>query len=45
MYKRQEEEAEEAKEVLEASMKLGMEKIIKDIPIIVDSSISNNWCK
>lgn len=40
-----EEEAEEAKEVLETSMKLGMEKIIKDIPIIVDSSISNNWCK
>ena len=38
-------EAEEAKEVLETSMKLGMEKIIKDIPIIVDSSISNNWCK
>ena len=40
-----EEEAEEAKKVLETSMKLGMEKIIKDIPIIVDSSISNNWCK
>lgn len=40
-----EEEADEAKKVLETSMKLGMEKIIKDIPIIVDSSISNNWCK
>lgn len=40
-----EEEAIEAKEVLETSMKLGMKKIIKDIPILVDSSISNNWCK
>ncbi len=40
-----EEEAEKAKEVLETSMKLGMKKIVKDIPIIVDSSISNNWCK
>ena len=40
-----EEEVIEAKEVLETSMKLGMKKIIKDIPIVVDSSISNNWCK
>ena len=40
-----EDEAIEAKEVLETSMELGMKKIIKDIPIIVDSSISNNWCK
>lgn len=40
-----EEEAEKAKEVLETSMKLGMKKIVKDIPIIVDSSISNSWCK
>lgn len=38
-------EAEKAKEVLENCMILGMKNIIKDIPIVVDSSISDNWCK
>lgn len=38
-------DAEEAKEVLENCMIEGMKKIIKDIPVIVETSISNNWCK
>lgn len=38
-------DAEEAKQVLENCMIEGMKKIIKDIPVIVETSISNNWCK
>lgn len=38
-------DSEEAKEVLENCMIEGMKKIIKDIPVIVETSISNNWCK
>ncbi|NMB44582.1 MAG: hypothetical protein GX995_10695, partial [Clostridiales bacterium] len=38
-------DAEEAKEVLENCMIEGMKKIIRDIPVIVETSISNNWCK
>ena len=38
-------DAEEAKQVLENCMITGMKNIIKDIPVIVESSISNNWCK
>ena len=40
-----EDEAEEAKIILESCMVGGMRTIVKDIPIIVDTSISNNWCK
>ena len=40
-----EEEVKEAKSTLEGCMVEGMKAIVKDIPIIVDSSISNNWCK
>ena len=40
-----ENDAEEAKEILESCMIEGMEIIINDIPIVVNSSISNNWCK
>ena len=38
-------DAEEAKQVLENCMITGMKNIIKDIPVIVETSISNNWCK
>ncbi|HII4408112.1 DNA polymerase [Clostridium perfringens] len=40
-----EDESEEAKNVLESCMIEGMKIIVKDIPIVVDSTISNNWCK
>lgn len=40
-----EEEAMEAKDILKCCMINGMKKIINDIPIIVDISISDNWCK
>ena len=40
-----EDEAEEAKNILESCMIEGMQTIVKDIPIVVDSTISNNWCK
>lgn len=40
-----EDDAEEAKEVLENCMIIGMKNIIKEIPVVVDSSIGNNWCK
>lgn len=40
-----EDEAEEAKNILERCMVEGMKTIVKDIPIIVDSLVSNNWCK
>ena len=40
-----EDEAEEAKKILESCMVEGIKTIVKDIPIIVDSSVSNNWCK
>ncbi|NOW85880.1 DNA polymerase I-like protein with 3'-5' exonuclease and polymerase domains [Clostridium beijerinckii] len=40
-----EEDANEAKDVLEKCMISGMENIIRSVPVIVDSSISNNWCK
>ncbi|EHK2305043.1 DNA polymerase [Clostridium perfringens] len=40
-----ENDAEIAKQVLENCMITGMKNIIKNIPIVVDSSISNNWCK
>lgn len=40
-----EDDAEEAKEVLENCMITGMKNIIKEIPVVVDSSIGNNWCK
>lgn len=40
-----EEEAMEAKDILKCCMINGMKKIINDIPIIVDVSISDNWCK
>ena len=38
-------ESEEAKNILESCMIEGMKTIVEDIPIIIDSSISNNWCK
>lgn len=38
-------ETEEAKDILESCMVEGMKTIVKDIPVIVDSSASNNWCK
>ncbi|ASW43358.1 DNA polymerase [Clostridium isatidis] len=38
-------EAKEAKNILESCMVDGMKTIVKDIPIIVDSLVSNNWCK
>lgn len=40
-----EEEVEEAKEVLENSMKVGMRGIIKDVPIVVEALVSDNWVK
>lgn len=40
-----EEEVEEAKEVLENSMKVGMRGIIKDVPIVVEALVSDKWVK
>lgn len=40
-----EDEVEEAKNILEMCMVEGMKTIVKDIPIIVDISMSNNWSK
>lgn len=40
-----ENDAEKAKEMLEKAMIDGMEKIVAGIPIVVDISINNNWCK
>lgn len=40
-----EDESEKAKNILESCMIEGMQIIVKDIPIVVDSTISNNWCK
>ena len=38
-------DTKEAKQVLENCMITGMKNIIKDIPVVVETSISNNWCK
>lgn len=40
-----EEDVEYAKDILKFCMINGMKKIIKDIPVIVDISINDNWCK
>ena len=40
-----EEDVEDAKDILKFCMINGMKKIIKDIPVIVDISINDNWCK
>lgn len=40
-----EEDAEEAKQILEQCMINGMKKIVKNVPITVESTISDTWAK
>lgn len=40
-----EDDAEEARDILENCMIIGMKNIIKDIPVVAESSIGNNWSK